>query len=80
LIHLTHLLIIGTEVIGCSVDSHFTHRQWTLTPKEDGGLGKMNIPLLSDLTKQISKDYGVLSTDGAFSLRGTFVIDDKGIL
>ena len=40
----------------------------------------MNIPLLSDLTKQISKDYGVLNTDGAIALRGTFIIDDKGIL
>ncbi len=40
----------------------------------------MDIPMLSDLTKQISRDYGVLTTDSAYSLRGTFIIDGKGIL
>ena len=42
---------IGAEVIGASVDSHFTHLAWTKTPRKEGGLGKMNIPLVSDLTK-----------------------------
>ncbi|CAI2379677.1 unnamed protein product [Moneuplotes crassus] len=67
------------EVVGCSVDSHFTHRQWDLTPKEEGGLGGLDIPLLSDLTKSISEDYGVL-LPGGIALRGTFIIDDKGVL
>ena len=40
----------------------------------------MQIPMLSDLTKEISKDYGVLTPNGAISFRGTFIIDDKGIL
>ena len=70
---------VGCEVVGCSVDSHFTHRQWDLTPKEDGGLGGLDIPLLSDLDKSISESYGVL-LDAGISLRGTFIIDDKGIL
>merc|ERR1739838_7805 len=51
---------IGAEVIGASVDSHFTHLAWTKTPRKEGGLGKMNIPLVSDLTKEISRNYGVL--------------------
>jgi len=71
---------IGAEVVGASVDSHFTHLAWMNTPRTEGGLGKLNIPLLSDLTKQISKDYGVYLEDNGISLRGLFIIDDKGIL
>mmetsp|Transcript_5011 Transcript_5011/g.4586 ORF Transcript_5011/g.4586 Transcript_5011/m.4586 type:complete len:121 (-) Transcript_5011:10-372(-) len=54
--------------------------EYTKKPRDQGGLGKMDIPLLSDLTKQISKDYGVITQDDALSLRGTFIIDGKGIL
>merc|ERR1712013_102399 len=50
---------IGAEVVACSVDSHFTHLAWMSTPRTEGGLGKLDIPLLSDLTHTISKDYGV---------------------
>ncbi|XP_070563621.1 peroxiredoxin-like [Ptychodera flava] len=71
---------INCEVIACSVDSHFSHLAWTNTPRNKGGLGEMNIPLLSDLTKQISKDYGVLLEEEGVSFRGLFIIDDKGIL
>uniref|UniRef100_A0A8C0UJJ3 thioredoxin-dependent peroxiredoxin n=1 Tax=Cyanistes caeruleus TaxID=156563 RepID=A0A8C0UJJ3_CYACU len=49
---------INTEVVACSVDSKFTHLAWINTPRKQGGLGPMKIPLLSDLTHQISKDYG----------------------
>lgn len=49
-------------------------------PREQGGLGGMNIPMLADLTKQIGKDYGCLTKDDAIHLRATFIIDDKGIL
>merc|ERR1719378_1459347 len=51
---------INCEVVGVSVDSHFTHLAWTNTPRKAGGLGNIHIPLLSDLNKQISRDYGVL--------------------
>jgi len=71
---------INTEVIGVSVDSVYTHLAWINTPRKEGGLGKMNIPLLADLTKQISKDYGVLLEDAGHTLRGLFIIDDKGVL
>ena len=67
------------EVIGCSIDSHFVHKQWDQTPREDGGLGGLDIPLLSDLNKKISSDYGIL-LDAGMALRGTFIIDDKGVL
>lgn len=42
-------------------------------PRQQGGLGKMQIPLLADLTKQISKDYGVLLEDAGHTLRYTVV-------
>lgn len=71
---------INTEVVACSVDSHFTHLAWINTPRKEGGLGKINIPLISDLTHSIAKDYGVYLEDVGHTLRGLFIIDDKGIL
>lgn len=60
--------------MGVSVDSVFSHSEWAKKSKAEGGLGGVDILLLSDLTKQISSDYGVL-TDGGVALRGTFLID-----
>ncbi|CAB0010765.1 unnamed protein product [Nesidiocoris tenuis] len=71
---------LNTEVVGCSVDSHFTHLAWMNTPRKDGGLGNLRIPLLSDLTHKISKDYGVYLDDAGHTLRGLFIIDQKGVL
>ncbi|XP_055303359.1 peroxiredoxin-2 isoform X2 [Sitodiplosis mosellana] len=71
---------INTEVIACSVDSHFTHLAWINTPRKEGGLGKINIPLLSDISHKIAKDYGVYLDDLGHSLRGLFIVDNRGIL
>jgi len=71
---------INTEVIAASVDSKFTHLAWIKTPRSQGGLGDMDIPIVSDLTRQISRDYGVMLEDEGHTLRGLFIIDDKGIL
>ncbi|KAF6110869.1 peroxiredoxin 3 [Phyllostomus discolor] len=68
------------EVVAVSVDSHFTHLAWTNTPRKSGGLGHMNIALLSDLTKQISRDYGVLLEGPGLALRGLFIIDPNGVI
>lgn len=70
---------LNCEVIGASVDSHFSHLAWTNTPRKSGGIGKIEYPLLADLTKQISSDYGVL-LDAGISLRGLFIIDPKQIV
>ncbi|MDZ4246586.1 MAG: peroxiredoxin, partial [Dehalococcoidia bacterium] len=67
----------NTEVIGVSVDSHYTHLAWKNTAVENGGIGKIRYPLVSDITKNISRDYDVLVED-AVALRGTFVIDREG--
>ncbi|XP_071801265.1 peroxiredoxin-2-like [Asterias amurensis] len=71
---------INTDVVAVSVDSQFTHLAWMNTPRKKGGLGPMSIPLLSDLTHQISKDYGVLLEDLGHTLRGLFIIDGNGVL
>ncbi|XP_035208980.1 peroxiredoxin 1-like isoform X2 [Stegodyphus dumicola] len=68
---------LNAEVIAASTDSHFSHLAWINTPRKKGGLGSLNIPLLSDFTKTIAKDYGVLLEAG-MALRGTFIIDPKG--
>ena len=64
-----HWRTIDAEVVACSVDSKYTHYAWINTPREEGGLKGLKIPLLSDLTKQIAKDYGVLLEDEGISLR-----------
>ncbi|KAK7108242.1 peroxiredoxin-1-like [Littorina saxatilis] len=71
---------INTEVVACSVDSQFTHLAWINTPRNQGGLGPLKIPLLSDITHDIAKAYGVYLQDLGHSLRGLFIIDPKGIL
>jgi len=67
------------EVIGVSVDSHFTHWAWKGTPVQKGGIGHVKYPLVADITKKIAADYGVLLEDG-IALRGLFLIDKEGIV
>ncbi|KAM7363421.1 peroxiredoxin 3 [Cochliomyia hominivorax] len=71
---------IDAEVVGVSVDSHFSHLQWLNVERKKGGLGGLKYPLLSDITKKISSDYGVLLDKEGISLRGTFIIDPNGVL
>jgi peroxiredoxin (alkyl hydroperoxide reductase subunit C) len=67
------------EVIGASVDSHFTHWAWKNTPVEKGGIGNVQFPLIADLTKNIARSYGVL-IDESIALRGLFLIDKEGVV
>ncbi len=67
------------EVVGVSVDSHFSHWAWKNTPVNKGGIGNIQYPLVADLTKSIARDYGVL-IDDAIALRGLFLIDKEGIV
>ncbi len=71
------------EVIGASIDSHFTHMEYTKKDRKVGGLGKMDIPLVADVNKEIARKYGCLIEDGedaGVTFRATYIIDDKGIL
>ncbi len=69
----------GTEVVGVSIDSQFSHLAWIQMPRAKGGLGELKYPLVSDLTKKISTDYGIL-LEGGVALRGLFLIDKGGIV
>ncbi|XP_017777793.1 PREDICTED: peroxiredoxin 1-like [Nicrophorus vespilloides] len=71
---------INTQVIGVSTDSHFSHHAWINTPRKQGGLGKMQIPLLADKSMKIARDYGVLDEESGVPFRGLFIIDVKGVL
>ncbi len=67
------------DVIAVSIDSEFSHYAWKNTPVEQGGIGNIQFPLVSDLTKQISRDYGILLNESV-ALRGLFLIDREGII
>ena len=67
------------EVIGVSIDSQFSHWAWRNTPVTNGGIGEVQYPLVADLDKTISRQYGVL-LDMGVALRGTFLIDKEGVI
>merc|ERR1711920_1070665 len=74
---------LNCEVIGVSIDSKYSHLAWTKLERKKGGIGPCGYPLVADITKAISKDYEVLIEEGedaGISLRGLFIISDKGIL
>ena len=67
------------QLIGISVDSHFTHLAWKQTEIEKGGIGSIQYPLVSDIKKEIARAYGVLHDDSV-ALRGLFLIDKEGVV
>ncbi|KAF3661793.1 2-Cys peroxiredoxin BAS1, chloroplastic [Capsicum annuum] len=71
---------VNTEILGVSVDSVFSHLAWVQTDRKSGGLGDLNYPLISDVTKSIAKSYNVLIPDQGIALRGLFIIDKEGVI
>lgn len=71
---------INTEVLGISIDSVFSHLAWVQTDRKSGGLGDLKYPLVSDVTKSISKAFNVLIPDQGVALRGLFIIDKEGVI
>lgn len=69
----------GCHLIACSVDSVFSHLAWTQQSRDDGGIGDVNFPILSDMKGTIARDYGVLTEEGV-ALRGLFLIDDQDVI
>ena len=57
-----------TAVIGCSIDSKFSHWAWLNTPKDQGGIQGVTYPLVSDLSKTIAMDYDVLGGEYEYDL------------
>lgn len=69
----------GVQILGVSVDSHFTHLAWRNLARDQGGLGNIEYPLIADISKRIARDYDVLA-DESVALRGLFLIDKAGIV
>lgn len=72
--------IRNTKLIGCSVDSAYTHLAWLNTPKSKGGIKGVEYPLIADLNKSIAREYGVLNEQEGIAYRGLFLIDAEGIV
>ena len=74
---------INCEVVAASCDNKFTHLAWVNTPRSEGGLGEMQIPILADFTKEIAASYGCLIDEGedkGVPLRALYIISDKGVV
>ena len=70
----------GAAVVGCSVDSVFSHFAWLNTPKSKGGIEGVSYPLVSDINKTIARDYQVLLEDEGVAFRGLFLLDKEGVI
>ena len=68
------------KVIGCSIDSPYSHLAWLRTPMLEGGIEGVHYPLISDMKKSIAKDYGVLCEEEGVAFRGLFLINREGIV
>lgn len=67
------------EVLGCSIDSKFSHFAWLNTPRDKGGIEGVKYPLIADIHRTIARDFDVLSDDGV-AYRGLFLIDKQGVV
>lgn len=70
----------NVEVFAVSIDSQFTHNAWRNTPIEKGGIGPVKYTMVADVAHKICKAYGVETADGGVAYRGTFLVDQKGIV
>ncbi len=70
----------GVEVVGCSIDSHFTHKAWRSTEINNGGIGEVKYPLVADIDHSICKAYDVEHPAAAVAFRGSFLIDKNGVV
>lgn len=68
------------QVIGCSVDSQFTHVAWRNTPVDQGGIGAITYPLVADVKHEICRAYDVEFDSAGVAFRGSFLIDKEGIV
>ena len=70
----------NAQVVGCSIDSWFSHAAWLNTPKSKGGIEGVTYPIVSDIHKSISRAYQVLKEDDGIAYRGLFLIDKQGVV
>lgn len=69
----------GCEVVAVAVDSVFTERAWVNTPRNKGGLGAVDIPILADVDRKFGNAYGCL-LDSGYHCRATYIIDGAGVI
>ena len=67
------------ELVSVSVDSVYSHFAWKSLEPKQGGIGNIQFPLVSDITKSISRSYGILLNESV-ALRGLFLIDKEGVV
>ena len=70
----------GAHIVACSVDSIHSHNAWLHTPKKQGGIEGIHYPLVSDIHKEISRNFGVLNEEEGIAFRGLFLLDKEGII
>ncbi|SNC58452.1 peroxiredoxin C [Sodalis endosymbiont of Henestaris halophilus] len=70
----------GVEIIGVSFDSEFVHTAWRQVPIEKGGIGPIQYWMVADIKREIIKAYGIEHPNAGVALRGSFLIDKKGIV
>ncbi|PLY06143.1 MAG: peroxidase [Desulfuromonas sp.] len=70
----------GVQVVGCSIDSQFTHLAWRNTPVDKGGIGPVKYPLVADVKHEICRAYDVELDPAGVALRGSFLIDKDGVV
>ena len=70
---------LGVEVIGVSIDSHFTHNAWRNTDVNNGGIGQVGYTLAADINHDICRAFDVESAGGV-AFRGAFIIDKEGMV
>ncbi len=69
----------NVEVVGVSIDSHFTHNAWRNTPVDKGGIGPVKYTLVADITHDICRAYDVEAAGGV-AFRGAFLVDKNGVV
>ncbi|MCI5078624.1 peroxiredoxin [Oricola sp.] len=72
---------MGVELLGLSIDSHYSHIAWVLSIKEKFGV-EIGFPIIADLNMKVAHDYGMIqpgASDTA-AVRATFIIDPNGVL
>lgn len=70
----------NAQVIGCSIDSWFSHAAWLNTPKIKGGIQGVTYPIVSDITKSIARNFEVLNEEAGIAYRGLYLLDQDGIV
>jgi len=68
----------GVQVIGCSIDSQFSHVAWRNTPVDEGGIGAVHYPLVADVKHHICRAYDVEFEETGVAFRGSFLVDREG--